>query len=204
MNLFIVFFSMKIIDKIKANIPTKHGKFSTIIYRFEGQKEEHLALVKGDVKNQNNVFLRIHSECFTGDIFGSLRCDCGDQLQNALKSIAELKNGLIVYLRQEGRGIGLFNKLRAYDLQDKEGYNTYDANEKLGYPADSRKYDIASEIIKDLEIKSIILNTNNPQKIQELKDQGINISKTIPAIAPINQYNQKYLETKKEKLKHLL
>ena len=195
---------MKILDKIKAIIPTKYGKLSTTVYRFENEKEEHLSLVKGEVSNQKDVFVRVHSECFTGDIFSSLRCDCGDQLQHALNTIASLENGLIIYLRQEGRGIGLFNKIKAYSLQDQQGCDTYDANVKLGFPADARNYDIASKIIKDLGIKSICLNTNNPNKIQQLKDKGITISKIIPSIAPVNQYNQKYLQTKKEKFDHLL
>lgn len=181
-----------------VNLPTKYGNFKIKAYA-----NENLVLIKGEIDPQKPVLVRLHSECLTGDTFGSLRCDCGDQLHMAMKQIAKNGNGLILYLRQEGRGIGLINKLKAYGLQD-HGYDTYEANEMLGFKPDERDYATAVKILKDLGINHINLLTNNPDKIDQLKNNGITIEQRIPLEIPANKINHDYLETKRDKFHHFL
>ncbi|MFN4246032.1 MAG: 3,4-dihydroxy-2-butanone-4-phosphate synthase, partial [Brevinematia bacterium] len=165
----------KIVERVDdAFLPTKYGEFRIIGYREIFTNKEHVAIVKGDVKDKEKVIVRIHSECFTGDILGSLRCDCGNQLEYALRKIEEENLGILIYLRQEGRNIGLLNKIKAYKLQDN-GLDTVEANRKLGLPDDARDYGIAYQILKELGVKSIRLMTNNPKKIQKIKNYGIEI-----------------------------
>lgn len=186
-------------------MPTKYGHFEMYIFRSEILNEEHIAIVKGpkeDLK-KDGTLLRVHSECFTGDILGSFRCDCGDQLQSALKMIETEGSGIIIYLRQEGRGIGLFNKIRAYQLQD-QGLDTAEANLHLGFPIDGRNYTMASQILRYFEIKNIKLLTNNPQKIKALEELGVSSIERVPIEISPNQNNAQYLFTKKVKLGHLL
>lgn len=186
-----------------ARIPTRYGEFSLSLYQTRKDKKEHLALVMGSVSNKHDVLVRVHSECLTGDLLGSMRCDCGEQLDLAMAMIAEEGEGLIIYLRQEGRGIGLLDKLRAYNLQD-EGYDTVDANLILGHQADEREYSIAAEIIQDLNIKSIRLLTNNPNKVESLQSLGIRISFRLPLEAPVTSENVSYLQAKADRLNHAL
>lgn len=183
-----------------ANFPTKHGTF-TIRVITDDQHSEHVVICKGDVANKEYVAVRIHSECITSEVFGSLRCDCNDQLESALEYIESEGLGVLIYLKQEGRGIGLFNKIEAYSLQDT-GLDTVEANEHLGLPVDSRRYELAVEIINYLQIKSIRLLTNNPEKINALRTQGIRVSETIPITGQPNPINFFYLETKRVKMHH--
>lgn len=186
----------------RARIPTVDGEFQLYMYH-DGQSKEHLALVCGDVRDQEAVLVRVHSECFTGDVLGSMRCDCGPQLLAARRLIAEAGRGVIVYLRQEGRGIGLLDKLRAYNLQD-QGYDTVDANLILGHQADAREYSVAAAILDDLGIRSIRLLTNNPDKIESLQALGIHVLDRVPLQTPVNAENAGYLQTKARRLNHLL
>lgn len=194
----------KIVDRVvEINMPTKYGDFKMygFVNKFNG--EHHLALVKGDINEEEEVLTRIHSECLTGDALGSKRCDCGEQYDVAMKSIAKEGKGILLYMRQEGRGIGLINKLKAYALQD-EGLDTVEANIKLGFEADVRKYDVAAEILKDLNVRKLRLMTNNPRKISELEDYGIKVVDRVPIQMNHNEVNEFYLRTKKEKLQHML
>ncbi len=194
----------KLIERVDdASLPTKYGEFRIIGYKEIITGKEHIAIVKGDVRNKDDVVVRIHSECFTGDILGSLRCDCGNQLEYALEKIEDEGLGVLIYLRQEGRGIGLLNKIRAYKLQD-QGLDTVEANRKLGLPDDARDYGIAYQIIKDLEIKSIRLMTNNPKKISRILSFGIEVKERIPIIVGLNKHNERYLRVKAEKMGHLI
>jgi GTP cyclohydrolase II len=188
---------------VAARIPTEFGEFDLYLYANNQDDKEHLALVKGDIDGQSDVPVRIHSECFTGDVIGSRRCDCGEQLHRAMSIISEVGRGVIVYLRQEGRGIGLLEKLRAYNLQD-EGYDTVEANLLLGHQADERDYTVAARILEDLSVKSILLLTNNPTKIEALTDLGISITARVPLQATINADNAAYLKTKARRMHHLL
>ena len=185
-----------------ARIPTDVGQFQLCVYVAPDQKE-HLALVMGDVAGQENVLARVHSECFTGDVLGSLRCDCGPQLRRAMELIAANGSGVIIYLRQEGRGIGLPDKLRAYNLQD-QGYDTVDANLMLGHQADSRDYTIAALILRDLEVRSVQLLTNNPDKIESLRRHRIAIIARVPLTTGLTPENESYLQTKVARMRHLL
>lgn len=187
-----------------SKLPTTFGDFLIHLYKDSTTTTEHVVLIMGNVHLQENVLTRVHSECLTGDILSSLRCDCGEQLKLAQKLIAKEGNGAIIYLRDhEGRGIGLSNKIKAYALQD-EGLDTVEANIALGFPVDSRSFDIAAEILLDLNIKSIRLMSNNPSKCEALKVKGILIDSLVPLEINSNISNKKYLQTKKYKLGHLL
>ncbi len=187
--------------KSEATLPTKYGDFLIQIYKEETGKE-HSVLIK-NLTQQNPVLVRIHSSCRTGDVFGSLRCDCGPQLDHALKYIEKNGSGLLLYLNQEGRGIGLFNKIKAYALQD-QGLDTVEANERLGFAPDPRDYHIASAILEDLNVSKIELLTNNPDKEKQLAEYGITVTKRIPLEIAPNKFDKRYLKTKKEKLHHKL
>ena len=189
--------------EVVANMPTDNGTFKIVGFENHIDGKEHIALVKGDVKGKEGVTVRIHSECFTGDILGSLRCDCGSQLKTAMRRIDRLGEGVILYLRQEGRGIGLLNKLRAYNLQE-EGMDTLDANLHLGFGADMRDYAVAAQMLKALGVKSIKLLTNNPLKINGLEEYGIPVVEREEIEIEHNKVNKIYLKTKKERMGHLL
>lgn len=194
---------IRLIEKTNAvNLPTSHGVFKAISYYDKIHNKDHIALIKGDVRGEN-VLTRIHSECLTGDVFGSKRCDCGSQLHRALKNIEDNGRGVLLYMRQEGRGIGLFNKIKAYDLQDK-GYDTVDANIELGFDPDLRDYKIAVEILKDLGIKSVDLMTNNPDKIEQVEKYDLKVSKRVPIEVPSNNVDELYLKTKVVRMRHEL
>ncbi|MCQ8119003.1 hypothetical protein A1353_22455 [Methylomonas methanica] len=190
-------------DKVQTRIPTKHGEFILHYYSNSLDKKEHVAFVKGEVAGKEDVPVRIHSECFTGDVLGSRRCDCGEQLDMALDLINTAGCGVLIYLRQEGRGIGLLKKLQAYNLQD-QGLDTVDANIKLGHLADERQYDIAALILNNLQVRSIELITNNPLKIDELTKLGIKVNNRIAIETRIHQDNLEYLKTKAERMSHML
>jgi GTP cyclohydrolase II len=190
-------------DKVQTRIPTIHGEFILHYYTNSIDDKEHIAFVKSEVAGKDNVPVRIHSECFTGDVLGSRRCDCGEQLDMALDLINQTGYGVLIYLRQEGRGIGLLKKLQAYNLQD-QGLDTVDANIKLGHLADEREYDIAALILNDLQVKSIALITNNPLKIDEITKLGIQVTERIPIETHIHHDNLGYLKTKVERMRHLL
>ncbi|WP_427169374.1 bifunctional 3,4-dihydroxy-2-butanone-4-phosphate synthase/GTP cyclohydrolase II [Fusobacterium nucleatum] len=189
--------------EVVANMPTDNGTFKIVGFENHIDGKEHIALVKGDVKGKENVTVRIHSECFTGDILGSLRCDCGSQLKTAMRRIDKLGEGIVLYLRQEGRGIGLLNKLRAYNLQE-QGMDTLDANLHLGFDADMRDYAVAAQMLKALGVKSVKLLTNNPLKIYGLEEYGITVVDREEIEIEHNKVNKIYLKTKKERMGHLL
>jgi 3,4-dihydroxy 2-butanone 4-phosphate synthase/GTP cyclohydrolase II len=186
-----------------ARIPTVDGTFSLMLYENDLDDEDHLAVVYGDVEDADDVLVRIHSECFTGDVLGSLRCDCGEQLNTSMHMVAEAGQGVILYLRQEGRGIGLHDKLKAYNLQD-EGYDTVEANLMLGHEPDERDYTVGALMIQDLGIRSARLITNNPAKIESLREYGVTVSERVPIEPHLNQHNSSYLETKVERMRHML
>jgi GTP cyclohydrolase II len=187
----------------KANLPSRFGDFT--LYGFYDGKDnkEHTAIVRGDLVGREDVPLRIHSQCHTGDVLGSLRCDCRDQLEAALTYIGKREFGAVVYLMQEGRGIGLLNKIKAYALQDL-GLDTVEANQYLGYPGEGRDYEVGAKIIELLGIKSIALMTNNPDKIEKLRSEGILITNRIPIVIEPNSHDEEYLKTKRERMGHLL
>ena len=194
-----------------ADIPTSHGEFKLYAYEStdtDGENVEadktHIALTKGDIADASPILVRVHSQCLTGDVFGSLRCDCGEQLEIALKTIEKEGRGVLVYMRQEGRGMGLKGKLRAYQLQDSDGLDTVEANEHLGYPADLRDYGIGAQILADLGVRKMRLMTNNPQKVRGLDGHGLEIVERVPLQTEPNPFNRRYLQTKRSKLGHLL
>ncbi len=188
---------------VKVHLPTKYGDFDIIPYRQLSNGLEHVALIKGTWQPDEPVLVRVHSSCVTGDIFGSLRCDCGDQLHKAMEMIDQAGKGVIVYMNQEGRGIGLMNKIKAYQLQD-QGLDTVEANVHLGFKPDERDYGIGAQILRDLGVKKIRLMTNNPVKRVGLEGYGLEIVEIVPIIIQPNKYNQKYLETKELKMGHML
>ena len=194
----------KLIEKIvTTHLPTPNGKFDVHLYRSSVDNKEHLALVKGAIDLSKSVLVRVHSECLTGDVFGSQRCDCNEQLHTSMTMIEKEGSGILLYMRQEGRGIGLLNKLKAYKLQD-EGKDTVEANEALGFHADVRDYSLAAQILLDLGVKKIRLLTNNPKKIVGLKGFGVEVTERIPIEAKATSMNEKYLKTKRDKLGHLI
>ncbi|MBN4077381.1 GTP cyclohydrolase II [Sulfobacillus acidophilus] len=186
----------------KANIPTSYGEFNCIVFR-DSSYMEHVALVKGTICKKEHVLCRIHSECLTGEVFGSLKCDCKQQLDLALKTISEVGCGVLLYLRQEGRGIGLGNKIKAYALQEG-GADTVDANLMLGLPNDTREYGPAAKMLKMLEVSSIVLMTNNPDKVNAMKKANVKVSQRKPHEANVHKEALAYLKIKKEKMGHLL
>jgi len=191
-----------VVELASANFPTRYGDFTIHAFRDRNGKE-HLALVRGDIKGEGNVPVRIHSQCLTGDTLGSLRCDCRDQLEYSLTYLGKHEKGVLLYLRQEGRGIGLGNKIKAYHLQD-EGLDTVEANRCLGFEEDLRDYSVAAHILKFLGVNSVLLLTNNPAKLTDLEKNGITVAGRIPVIAKPNKYNASYLKTKERKMNHLL
>ncbi|MCB0804283.1 MAG: bifunctional 3,4-dihydroxy-2-butanone-4-phosphate synthase/GTP cyclohydrolase II [Bacteroidales bacterium] len=194
----------KLVERVsEVNLPTKFGLFKAIGYRDKISKEEHIALVMGEIKKDIPVLTRVHSECLTGDVFGSKRCDCGDQLHEALRRISIEGCGILLYMRQEGRGIGLLNKLKAYHLQD-HGMDTVEANEALGFPADLRDYGIGAEMLADIGAGKLRLMTNNPKKISGIFGFGLKVVERIPIEVNLNENNQFYMSTKKVKLGHML
>ena len=187
----------------EADLPSKYGHFRIHAYESKLDGKTHLAIVKGNIKGKENVLVRVHSECLTGDALGSLRCDCGDQLATALKRIEKEGQGVVLYMRQEGRGIGLANKMRAYELQD-QGKDTVEANVLLGFAPDERDYGIGAQILSDLGLTSIRLMTNNPAKRAGLEGYGLKIVERVPVEVPVNEYNQGYMKVKKTKMGHIL
>ena len=194
----------KLVERVvSVRLPTEHGEFQAHAYRETLTGKQHVALVKGEVEGVENVLVRVHSECLTGDVFHSLRCDCGSQLETAMARIAADGRGVLLYLHQEGRGIGLANKLRAYELQD-QGLDTVEANEKLGFKPDQRDYGIGAQILRDLGIRTMRLLTNNPRKFIGLEGYGLSVAESVPLEIPGTEHTFKYLKTKKEKLGHRL
>lgn len=186
-----------------ASVPTEYGTFQVVIYREDGAPNEHCALVMGDVAGKDDVPVRVHSECFTGEVIHSLKCDCREQLDAAMKHVAHAGEGVVIYLRQEGRGIGLGNKIRAYALQE-QGVDTVDANRLLGFGDDERRYHVATAILADLRVHSVALLTNNPEKVAALQADGVIVSSRIPVRVSPNKHSRGYLQTKNDRMGHLI
>lgn len=186
-----------------AELPTRFGDFHIVAFSNNRDDKEHAAIIKGEVFEAENVQVRLHSECLTGDVIGSLRCDCRDQLEAALKIIGQSDKGIVLYLRQEGRGIGLINKIRAYSLQD-EGLDTVEANHALGFRDDERDYAIAANMLHALKVQSIRLMTNNPKKLDQLTQYGVKVNSRVPHVLPSNGHNRLYLQTKAAKSGHMI
>jgi GTP cyclohydrolase II len=186
-----------------AELPTRFGDFHIVAFSNNRDDKEHVAIIKGEVFEAEDVPVRLHSECLTGDVIGSLRCDCRDQLEAALKLIGQMDKGIVLYLRQEGRGIGLINKIRAYSLQD-QGLDTVEANLALGFRDDERDYAVASHMLMSMKVNSIKLITNNPKKMEQLKEHGIKVTDRVPHIMEPNEHNRFYLETKAAKSGHMI
>jgi 3,4-dihydroxy 2-butanone 4-phosphate synthase/GTP cyclohydrolase II len=194
----------KLVERVETvKMPTDYGEFDLVLYRSKVDGQNHLALVRGNVAGKKNVLVRVHSECLTGDVFGSRRCDCGPQLHQAMRQIAEAGHGVVVYMRQEGRGIGLAPKIKAYKLQE-QGYDTVEANKKLGFGMDLREYGLGAQILVDLGLKTIRLLTNNPKKLVGLEGYGLKVAEQVPIRVKPNPHNAKYLQTKQQKMGHLL
>src|SRR5215469_11369947 len=194
----------KLVEQVEVvKMPTDYGNFDLQLYRSKTDGQHHVALVCGEIADKKNVLVRVHSECLTGDVFGSRRCDCGPQLHQAMKQISEAGAGVLVYMRQEGRGIGLAPKIKAYKLQE-QGYDTVEANRKLGFEMDLREYGLGAQILTDLGLKTIRLMTNNPRKVVGLEGYGLKITEQVPIRVKPNPHNERYLETKRKKLGHLL
>lgn len=189
--------------KTKAKLPTLFGDFTIVGFVDNSDGKEHVALVMGDIGGKDPVLARIHSECLTGDTLFSMKCDCGFQLEAALKKISEAGRGVLLYVRQEGRGIGLINKLRAYELQDR-GLDTYDANTALGFKADERSYGLCAQMLRQLGVEKVMLMTNNPEKVSELASNGIEVTQRIPLEVGRNPHNDGYLNTKRARFNHML
>ncbi|HEX4353162.1 MAG TPA: GTP cyclohydrolase II [Polyangiales bacterium] len=188
----------------EADLPTEYGQFRIVVYRDSSDPNvEHCAIVKGEVRGTRDLLIRVHSECFTGEVLHSLKCDCREQLDQALRLIAEEEQGAVVYLRQEGRGIGLGNKIRAYALQ-AQGVDTVDANLRLGFAADARQYHVASAMLADLGVLSVAVLTNNPAKVDALREDGVVVTGRVPMDVIPNQHNSGYLDTKRERMGHLI
>ena len=191
----------------KASLPTRHGDFDTYVFPSppdgpgEARSAEHVALVRGDLRGRDDVLVRVHSECMTSEVFGSLKCDCKEQLDAAMATIAHAGIGAVLYLRQEGRGIGLANKIRAYALQS-HGHDTVDANRLLGLPDDARRYDVARDILAHLGVRSLRLMTNNPAKVEALRALGVAVTGTVPVVVAPNQHSARYLEAKRLRMEH--
>ena len=194
----------RLIERVaEARVPTEHGEFVAVSYRSIVDRDEHVALVKGPISPEDDVLVRVHSECLTGDVFGSIRCDCGAQMDLALQAIQREGKGVFLYMRQEGRGIGIHNKLKAYALQD-DGLDTVEANLKLGFPPDLRHYGVGAQILVDLGVEKMRLLTNNPKKVVGLESFGLKLVEQVPIIAPVNDENRRYMKTKQERMGHLI
>ena len=194
----------KLVHRVaEAKLPTPYGNFTAIAYRSDIDPDEHIALVMGDTATDEPVLVRVHSQCLTGEVFGSLRCDCGEQIKLAMQSIADDGRGVLLYMRQEGRGIGIHNKIRAYELQDK-GMDTVEANLSLGFAPDLRDYGVGAQILADLGLHNIRLLTNNPKKVIGLESYGLKVVETVPIVTTPNPFNTRYLETKRKKLGHMI
>lgn len=192
----------RLVERVaESMLPTRYGTFRLLAYRSSADPDEHVALVMGDIAGDDPALVRVHSECLTGDAFGSLRCDCGEQMDLALRRIAAEGRGVFLYMRQEGRGIGLHNKIKAYALQD-QGLDTVQANEALGFPADPRQYGVGAQILVDLGLRKVRLLTNNPKKRVGIEGYGLEVVAQVPIIAPVTEFNRRYIETKREKFGH--
>ncbi|HEY6880895.1 MAG TPA: GTP cyclohydrolase II [Polyangiales bacterium] len=187
----------------EAHVPTDYGRMLVVVYHEDGTPHEHCAIIHGDVRGRDNVLTRVHSECFTGEVLHSLKCDCREQLDYALRAIAQEEAGIVIYLRQEGRGIGLGNKIRAYALQEEHGADTVDANRLLGFEDDLRRYHVATAILAELDINSVRLLTNNPEKVEALRAEGVDVER-VPVHIEAGAHAASYLSTKRQRMGHLL